>query len=76
MSIESDNLGHGHSPAAWIAVTIMLLAFAAGAVFFFLDMPVAVVVCAVIMLLGLFSGWLLAKLGWGVNGPKYSPKAH
>ena len=21
-------------------------------------------------------GWILAKAGYGVNGPKYSPKAH
>ncbi|MET0843611.1 MAG: HGxxPAAW family protein, partial [Mycetocola sp.] len=27
MSAESTDLGHGHSPAAWTAVVVMLLAF-------------------------------------------------
>lgn len=68
--------GHGHSPAAWIAVTIMLLAFVAGTVFFVLDMPWFVVGSAVALILGWVVGGILAKLGWGVNGPKYTPKAH
>ena len=68
--------GHGHSPAAWTAVVIMLLGFAAGAVFFCLDMPIAVVASAVVILAGLIVGWVMAKAGWGVKGPKYTPKAH
>ncbi|UNK72486.1 HGxxPAAW family protein [Microbacterium sp. H1-D42] len=68
--------GHGHSPAAWTAVVIMLVGFAAGTVFFVLDMPVAVVVSAVVVLAGLIVGWAMAKAGWGVKGPKYAPKAH
>lgn len=68
--------GHGHSPAAWTAVVIMLLGFAAGTVFFALEMPVAVWICAGVVLAGLIVGWAMAKAGWGVKGPKYAPKAH
>ena len=68
--------GHGHSPAAWIAVAIMLLAFTLGTVFFIMDMPVLVVASAVLLIVGWIVGGILAKLGWGVKGPKYTPKAH
>ena len=68
--------GHGHSPAAWIAVTIMLLAFTMGTVFFILDMPVLVMVSAGLLVAGWIVGGVLAKLGYGVKGPKYQPKAH
>ena len=41
MSNPIGDPGHGHSPAAWTAVIIMLVAVAIGTFFFFLDMPVA-----------------------------------
>lgn len=68
--------GHGHSPAAWIAVTIMLFAFVLGTVFFILDMPAFVIGSAVLLVVGWIVGGILAKLGYGVKGPKYQPKAH
>ncbi len=74
MSQELDH--HGHSPAAWTAVIIMLLAFTAGAVFFWMDMPTYVMWSAVALAAGPIVGWLVAKLGWGVNGPHYKPKHH
>lgn len=68
--------GHGHSPAAWTAVVIMLLGFTAGTLFFCLEQPMGVWVSAGIVLVGALAGWVLAKAGWGVKGPKYTPKAH
>lgn len=68
--------GHGHSPAAWIAVVIMLLGFALGTVFFCAGLHVGVYVSVAIVVIGAISGWVLAKAGWGVKGPKYTPKAH
>ncbi|MGX1791765.1 HGxxPAAW family protein [Microbacterium sp. NPDC055312] len=68
--------GHGHSPAAWTAVVIMLVGFTAGTVFFCLEQPVGVWVSAVIVVIGAIVGWVMAKAGWGVKGPKYAPKAH
>lgn len=72
---ESDP-GHGNSPAAWTAVIIMLVGFAIGTVAFFLDMAWLVIASAGIVLAGAIVGWVLAKAGYGVRGPKYTPKAH
>ena len=75
MSNESDE-GHGNSPAAWTAVIIMLVAFALGTFFFWFDLPWLVVAAAVLAVLGLITGVVLAKLGYGVGGTKYVTKAH
>jgi hypothetical protein len=72
---ESDP-GHGNSPAAWTAVIIMLLGFTVGTVAFFLDLPWLVIASAVVVLVGALVGWILAKAGYGVRGPRYVPKAH
>ncbi len=76
MSNPIGDPGHGHSLAAWTAVVIMLLAIALGTVFFFLEMPTLVLVCAGFVLVGLLVGWILSRAGYGVNGPKYLPKEH
>ena len=68
--------GHGHSPAAWTAVIIMLVAFTAGTVFYCLDQPALVIASAGLLVVGWITGGVLAKLGYGVKGPKYTPKAH
>ena len=75
MSIESDE-GHGNSPAAWTAVIIMLVAFTLGVFFFWFDLPWLVVASAVLAVLGLITGKVLAVLGYGVGGAKNAPKAH
>ncbi len=72
----SPSDSHGHSPAAWTAVSIMLIAAAFGGLFYVLDMPIAVMISGGFMLVGLLVGWGMAKAGWGVNGPKYQPKGH
>ncbi|NYE20373.1 DUF6704 family protein [Microbacterium immunditiarum] len=76
MSNPIGDPGHGHSPAAWTAVVIMLLAITIGTVAFFLDMAWLVWASVVLLVVGLIVGWVMAKMGYGVNGPKYSPKAH
>ncbi|MEV8268206.1 DUF6704 family protein [Microbacterium sp. NPDC076911] len=76
MSNPIDDPGHGHSPAAWTAVVIMLVAVSLGTLFFFFDMPVLVWASAGLLVVGLLVGWIMAKAGYGVSGPKYSPKAH
>lgn len=75
MSIQHEEPGHGDSPAAWTAVIVMLIAIAAGTVAFFLHQAWLVWICAGLVLVGLILGWVLAKAGYGVNGPKYSPKS-
>ncbi|ALX66964.1 DUF6704 family protein [Microbacterium sp. XT11] len=68
--------GHGHSPAAWTAVIIMLLGFTLGTVFYCLEMPALVWASVVLIPVGALVGWILAKAGYGVKGPKYQPKGH
>lgn len=67
---------HGNSPAAWTAVVIMLVAFALGTIAFCLVIPVLVWISAVILILGLLTGWVLKRMGYGVGGHRYVPKAH
>ena len=73
MSTETtDYLGHGNSPAAWTAVIIMLVAFTIGTLAFFF--AIAWVVWAAVGLLVV--GLVMKRLGYGVGGHRYVPKAH
>ena len=76
MSTETADPGHGHSPAAWTAVTIMLIAFVIGTVAFFLELEWLVWASAGLLLVGIIVGWLLARVGYGVGGDKVTPKVH
>ncbi|RGE22504.1 DUF6704 family protein [Leucobacter sp. wl10] len=76
MSTQHGDPGHGDSPAAWTAVVVMLLGIAAGTVFFFLQNATMVWVCVGVVVVGALLGWILARAGFGVNGPKFSPKPH
>ena len=76
MSIETAEPGHGHSPAAWTAVTIMLVAITIGTIAFFFDTPWLVWASAALLLVGVLVGWVLARAGYGVGGSKVAEKAH
>ena len=76
MSNSIDDPGHGHSPAAWTAVVIMLLAVTLGTVFYWFDMPALVWASAALLVVGALVGWGMAKAGYGAKGPKYAPKQH
>ncbi|MWB97045.1 DUF6704 family protein [Agromyces seonyuensis] len=76
MTSESIEPGHGHSPAAWTAVVIMLVAFTIGTVAFFFSVVWLVWASAALVVVGLLAGWLLKRAGYGVDGPKYQPKGH
>ena len=73
---DTHDPGHGNSPAAWVAVTIMLTAFVIGTFAFWFEVVWLVWAAAALLVLGLIAGVVLAKLGYGVKGPKYLPKAH
>lgn len=66
MSIESIDPGHGHSPAAWTAVIIMLVAFTIGTVAFFFEAAWLVWASAALLVVGLLVGWIMSKVGYGV----------
>lgn len=76
MSNDIGDPGHGHSPAAWTAVVIMLVAISLGTLFFFLDMPALVWLSAVLLAIGGVVGFVMAKMGYGVGGHKTSVKQH
>jgi len=76
MSNPIGDPGHGHSPAAWTAVIIMLIAFTIGTTAFVLDMPWLVWASAGLVVVGLLVGWGMAKAGYGVGGDKYTAKEH
>lgn len=76
MSNPIGDPGHGHSPAAWTAVIIMLAAFTIGTLAFWFDVAWLVWASAVLVVIGGLAGWVMAKAGYGVNGAKYTPKEH
>ncbi len=76
MSNEVDELGEGHSPAAWTGVLGMLFAISLGTVAFVLEIPWLVWASVGLLVLGIGAGWILSRAGYGVNGPKYVPKPH
>ncbi|GAA2221759.1 hypothetical protein N1031_02600 [Herbiconiux moechotypicola] len=76
MSHEEDELGEGHSVAAWTAVVVSLLGIAIGTVAFFFDVQWLVWTSAGITLLGFLLGFILSKAGYGVNGAKTLAKEH
>lgn len=76
MTTESAELGHGHSPAAWTAVVIMLVAFTVGTAAFFFVIPWLVWVCFVVLLTGPVVGYIMAKAGYGVAGIPSATHGH
>lgn len=70
MSFESVDPGEGHSIAAWTAVTIMLVAVTIGTVAFFLAMVWLVWASAALLVVGVATGWVLSKVGYGVGDVK------
>jgi hypothetical protein len=75
MSVNSDP-GHGSSPAAWIAVVIMLVAITLGTLAFWIDIPWLVFASVGLLILGAIVGLILRKIGYGVGGAKLTSKVH
>lgn len=76
MSHDIGDPGHGHSPAAWIAVTIMLVAFTIGTAAYFFEVTWLVWASAGLLVVGAIVGWALSKAGYGVGGDKVAVKEH
>ena len=70
MPNESEEPGEGSSPAAWIAVVIMLVGVFIGTLALFLDVLPAVFIGAAIVPIGLIVGVVLARLGFGAHGTR------
>jgi hypothetical protein len=52
----------------------MLIAISASTLALFIAQTWLFVAGVVLLVIGLLAGWVLAKAGFGVNGPRYSPK--
>lgn len=76
MSNETSEPGEGNSPAAWTAVIIMLAAITIGTIAFYFDLPIVVWASAGLLVIGFIVGIILARLGYGINGARFSPKEH
>ncbi|MCS5720401.1 hypothetical protein N1028_08695 [Herbiconiux sp. CPCC 203407] len=76
MSHEEDELGEGHSLAAWTGVIVSLVGIAIGTVAFFFDVQWLVWAAAGLTLLGFLLGFILSRAGYGVNGTKTLQKEH
>ncbi|MFZ4841607.1 MULTISPECIES: DUF6704 family protein [Mycetocola] len=76
MSTDISDPGHGHSPAAWTAVIVMLAAVTIGTVAFWFAQVWLVWASVALIGVGALLGWILSKAGWGVKGPKYVAKSH
>lgn len=70
MSENTTEPGHGDSVAAWATVSIIILAFALGTLFFWFDQVALVWASAGLALAGLAIGYFLKKAGYGVGGSK------
>lgn len=67
---QNTDPGHGNSVASWTTVIIIMLAFAAGTLFYWLNEPTLVYVSAGLAVFGLVVGWILKLAGFGVGGSK------
>ncbi len=76
MSNPIADPGHGHSPAAWTAVIIMIFGVLVGTVAFFLVVEWLVWASLAVVLIGAVVGLAMSKAGYGVHGPKFQPKGH
>lgn len=70
MSANSTEPGHGDSLAAWVTVSVVIVAFALGTLFFWLDLAFLVWASAGLAVLGPIAGWYLKRAGYGVDGSK------
>ncbi|MGN6743216.1 MAG: DUF6704 family protein [Amnibacterium sp.] len=70
MANTTEDPGHGSSPAAWIAVAIMLVGVAIGTLFLFLNVLPMVYLGVILLPVGLIVGWVLKKAGFGVGGSR------
>ncbi len=64
---DHDDLGEGHSIAAWTSVIVMLVAFAGGTIAFWFAVPWLVWSFAGLVVVGAILWPLLSKLGYGTK---------
>ncbi|MCF8528429.1 MAG: hypothetical protein K9G13_00740 [Aquiluna sp.] len=68
MANTNTDPGHGNSVASWTTVTIVMIAFTLGTLFYWLDNAPLVWASAVLAALGPLVGFFLKRAGYGVGG--------
>ena len=67
MADNHNDGGHGDSIASWTAVIIIMIAFTIGTFALWFNMPGVVVASAILAVLGVVVGVVLARMGYGVK---------
>jgi len=70
MAHGTEELGHGHSIAAWTAVLVAILGVSIVTLGVCFDMAILNIGGSVITVISFFLGPVLARLGYGVAGKK------
>lgn len=68
--------GHGNSPAAWTCVIVMLVGALIASIAFVIANTPIFIAGAVVMVIGLITGWIMRKAGYGVGGTKLKNSGH
>lgn len=76
MSNHLADPGHGHSPAAWTNVLLMIIGLSIATVALFLEAWPVLIAGAVVFVIGPIAGFIMKKAGLGAHGPKFQSKAH
>jgi hypothetical protein len=69
-NLPAGDPGHGDSVAAWTAVIVIMIAFAAGTLAFWFDQAALVWASVGLAVVGLVLGFVLKRAGYGLNGAK------
>lgn len=72
MADNHNDGGHGDSVAAWTAVIIIMIAFTIGTFAVWINAPAVVIASAVLAVLGVVAGLVLARMGYGVKAKSSS----
>ena len=75
-SIHDETIGHGNTPAAWTCVLIMIVGGGVSSVAYIAASMLWFIVGLGIMGVGLVVGWIMKKMGYGVNGSKLKNTGH
>jgi hypothetical protein len=70
MSHGNEELGHGHSVAAWTAVIVAIIGVSVVTLGVVLEISVLNIIGSAITVISIFLGPVMAKLGYGVAGKK------
>jgi len=70
MSHGNEELGHGHSVAAWTAVIVAIIGVSVVTLGVVLETSVLNIIGSAITMISIFLGPVMAKLGYGVAGKK------